>query len=132
MLLLDAYEKSAFADTSDLPLIFLPDACPEWQKPEILKLFLADLKKQFDVIIVRNRSLDRDASALLLMASAGFNLFVLDSRNTQLKKVAELDLLKLEMGMDNINIAINRNEYTPSVWRSIEYRLRSKKRKTLV
>ena len=136
-------KKTALLDVDDsfigqsfmgIDLLSLPTLCPEWKQPEKLKVFMQGLKDEYDVTLVKNNSISRDASAMLLMSEASLNLFVLDSRRTKLKKVLEIDMMKEELGLHNIQFVLNRDAYAPSVYSQAKaylkkYRARKKSKK---
>jgi hypothetical protein len=134
-------KKTAMLDTdgsyrngsdANVKIFDLAEHCPDWRQPEKLKAFVEKIKKSYDVIIIKNLSLALDSSALLLMAVASFNLFILDSRITKMKVAREVDLMKEELGLTNIQFILNRDEYSPKVLPQIARglrRLRLRKRK---
>jgi uncharacterized protein involved in exopolysaccharide biosynthesis len=132
VLMLDTKDDSAWVAYRDNDVRSVVEFCADWRKPEILKSFLKSLQKQYDVIIVKNMAVEVDACALLWMSHASINLFVLDSRITKARKVMEMNLMKEELKLKNIEFIINRNGYTPSVYSSIVKYFKSGEPKKLV
>ena len=129
--LLDSDESFKNAAYENIDVLSLPELCKEWKQPAMLKLFIDKIRNEYDVVVIKNRPLSKDASALLLMSCASLNLFVLDSRRTKLKKVQHVDIMKDELGLKNIQFILNRDEYTPSVYsqtKSAIKRYRSKRK----
>ena len=109
----DSFINQSF---ENIQIISLPQLCSQWKQPEKLRLFMEKIKKEYDVTIVKNTPISMDSSAMLMMSEASLNLFVLDSRRTKLKKVETVDLMKDELGLNNIQFILNRDEFTPSVY----------------
>lgn len=129
--LLDSDQSFKNAVYENIDVLSLPELCSEWKQPDKLKTFIEKIRNEYDVVIIKNRPLSKDSSALLLMSSASLNLFVLDSRRTKLKKVQQIDSMKDELGLKNIQFILNRDEYTPSVYSQLKSaikRYRSKRK----
>jgi hypothetical protein len=129
--LLDSDQSFKNAVYENIDVLSLPELCGEWKQPDKLKAFIERVRNEYDVVIIKNKPLSKDSSALLLMSSASLNLFVLDSRRTKLKKVQQIDSMKDELGLKNIQFILNRDEYTPSVYSQLKSaikRYRSKRK----
>jgi uncharacterized protein involved in exopolysaccharide biosynthesis len=72
-------------------------------------------KLQFDLIIILNESIQQASMGLLLMKLADANLFVMDSRRTPARLIAELGLLQEEYQLPRLQILLNRAGYQPNV-----------------
>jgi uncharacterized protein involved in exopolysaccharide biosynthesis len=133
--LLDVDGNMPALTNSDFELVSLPALNSNWQQPKTLNAILAGLQKRFDVVIVKNTAIVFNSAALLLMAAAGFNLLVADTRRTKLKRVAETDMLKEKSGIQNIQFIVNRDGYTPNVIKQLfafSIRFGKKKWKTAI
>ncbi len=76
------------------------------------------IKEGFDYLIILNDNIGKQV-ALMCMASADNNLIVLDTRNTPMKRIAEVNTFKEEYKMENIYFTINRQGYNPTIRRDI-------------
>jgi len=129
--LLDSDNSFENARYENISILSLPQLCPEWKQPAKLKIFIEKTSREYDVTVIKNKPLSNDSSAMLLMSSASLNLFVLDSRRTKLKKVQQIDVMKDELGLKNIQFILNRDEFTPSVYSQLKSaikRYRSKRK----
>lgn len=94
---------------------------PEYDlySPEELQNLVKSYKQQADYVIVNNTFLKEESKSLLMMKLADTNLFVLDTRNTALKLITRLELLKAEFDIQNISILLNKVGYNPSVIKDV-------------
>jgi uncharacterized protein involved in exopolysaccharide biosynthesis len=130
--LLDCDNKMRQLKVENIDILSLSDLCKSWEQPEKLKAFIKGISAEYDVVIIKNYSLSKKSSALLVMSTASINLFVVDSRRTKLKKLQQVDLMKEEMGIGNIQLVLNRDQYAPSVYSQVKalikrYKNRKKK-----
>lgn len=77
--------------------------------------YLTDIKKSFDLVIVNNEPITSDTIGLVLMSIADTNLFVLDSRKTSEKQIAETALMQKEFGLPNLWFVLNKAGYNPNI-----------------
>ncbi len=80
---------------------------------------LKSVSKDFQVTLVLNGDMLSQMS-LLMMSLVRANMVVLDARLTPAKKVLEVDLLKEEYQLPNVNFILNRDRYTPSILRELK------------
>ncbi|WP_222536918.1 exopolysaccharide transport family protein [Pedobacter polysacchareus] len=92
----------------------------ELTRPESWKQYLETLKKEKDIILIKNFPLNDNPSSLLLMATADLNLFILDSRITKKASVSSAHLLHEELRIPNIQFVLNRAGYIPSLFNQIK------------
>lgn len=90
------------------------------QKPVIWKKHLAELKKTYDVVLIKNSQLSQQSAALMVMADATLNLLVLDSRRTRKKRIQEADLMKEEFTLPGMHFVLNRAGYSPSLFTQLK------------
>lgn len=86
---------------------------------EKLTELIYSLRDKADFIVINNEFLTEEARTLLMMKIADNNLFVIDARQTPLKLVNRLELIKAEFGITNITFLLNKVGYTPSVIKEI-------------
>lgn len=109
-------------DIRYLPLATL-DAC--WERPQVWQQLLADWQDQFDVVLIKNAPIADEPTAVMLMASATLNLLVLDSRRTRQNRILETDLLRDNLKLPLVQFVLNRDGYTPSLFRELLTAVRS-------
>lgn len=99
----------AYADLSQQPGLFT--------NSDTLRQALDGWKKQYDLILLKNETLEQASNGLLLMKLADANLFILDSRKTPAKMVAEAELLQEEYQFARMHFLLNREGYNPNLLR---------------
>lgn len=81
-----------------------------------IKSALDNWRNSYDMVLIKNESVDSASDGLMLMKLADTNLFVFDSRRTPVKRVSEAELLQDEYKFDNIMFLLNRAGYNPSLF----------------
>jgi uncharacterized protein involved in exopolysaccharide biosynthesis len=81
----------------------------------ILEEVLTVWKQEFDMILVKNESLELSQNGLLLMSVADTNLLMTDSRRTPAKYIIQAELLKEEYQFTNLHFVLNRAGYNPNI-----------------
>lgn len=82
---------------------------------EQLQELIMNAKHQAELVIINNEFLKEESRALLMMKIADTNLFVVDVRNTALKLINRLELLKAEFDIQGISFLLNKIGHNPSV-----------------
>lgn len=82
--------------------------------------YLQAQQQQYDIIVVINFPVQASATALVPMAAATLNLFVLDSRSTPKECITQADLLQQQLQLPNMQFVLNRAGYTPSLLRQLK------------
>jgi uncharacterized protein involved in exopolysaccharide biosynthesis len=72
-----------------------------------LKRRIAEWKKEYQLIIIDNLSLQGNSDALMLMSAAEVNLFVLDNEHSKKKWIAEIDLMKEDLNLNVFYYVMN-------------------------
>ncbi len=90
-----------------------------WLRPADWQNYLASLRVEYDVIIVRNLPIDLHPSSLPVMASATLNIVVLDSRLTHKDKIPETELLQQNLSLPALRFLLNRSGYNPSLFKGL-------------
>lgn len=85
------------------------------EKPANWKTYIESVKKDYDLIIIKNLAIQQNPASIMLMAMADFNLLVLDSRRTKKSCVEDADILKDELKLPNMQFVLNRAGYIPSL-----------------
>lgn len=116
VLVVDADSAMERSLEDELNIVRLNETNNKWKQPEVLKALIASWQKEYDVIIIKNYPVNADPSSLLLMHEATSNLLAIDTRTTKLKKVEEADMMRIELGLDNIQFIIHRDGYTPTIF----------------
>ena len=80
-----------------------------------ISTWLSALKKSYDLVLIDNDPVTEKGRALLFMGVSDVNLFVVDSRITPAKRIAETELLRDEYGLPNVYFILNRMGYNPSI-----------------
>ena len=117
VLLVDVDSTIAGSASNELNLVSLPVSGLKWKQPEVWKKLIDKWKEDNDVVVIKNAPLKKESSSLLAMASGTLNLFLLDSRNTRKSRIEEADLLKEDLQIPNMQFLLNRNGYTPTLFR---------------
>lgn len=100
--------------------ILSPGAFPaQWHIRNIWHKWLQELQQQYEVVIVRNLPIQSDPVAMMLMATATTNFFVVDSLRTKQAMLVQADLLKEELNVPGMFFVLNRAGYTPSIFSPI-------------
>ncbi len=110
-------EKTAgeiYAFGAFLSYISLADEQYRCYSKDKLNDMIKSLSSGFEVTLILNNDVVSQMS-LLMMALTDVNLVVLDARLTPAKRVLEVDLLKEEYKLPNMQFLLNRNAYTPSI-----------------
>lgn len=89
------------------------------QSAEQIKEYIQLLKNNFDHILINNEFLKEESNALLMMSISDSNLFIVDARNTPLKTINKIELLKAEYQIENLWFVLNKIGYNPSVIKEI-------------
>jgi hypothetical protein len=89
---------------------------PGWQQPAILQASIQQWQQVYDVILICNMPIHKEPDALLLMAHATVNYWVLDSRRSKSKHITEADLLQQDLALPNVQFVLNRAGFTPGLW----------------
>ncbi len=87
-----------------------------WQEPAIWRQQVQEWKKTYDVLVLKNFSIEAEPSSLLLMADAQSNLLILDSLKTKKAIINEVDVMKKELHLTNLEFVFNRANYTPGLF----------------
>lgn len=77
------------------------------------------VKDKADFIIINNEFFKEESRSLLLMCIADHNLFVVDTRQTPLKLIHKLELLKSEFNIPHLSFLLNKVGYNPGVIQEI-------------
>lgn len=120
VLVVDVDETINSYANKSFDIIALPQTNSEWNHPEKLKALSETWKKNYDAIIIKNLPIHIQPTALLLMADVTVNVMMLDTRVTKMKRIEDTDLLKIEMGLSNIVFMLNRDGYTPNLFKEIK------------
>lgn len=78
-------------------------------------------KSNYDIVIVKNECIEAASMGYLFMRMAKINLFIVDSRRTNAKKVLETEILKEEYQFPNMNFVLNREFYNPNIILQVLY-----------
>lgn len=97
-----------YINFGDLPAIFVNSQSLEGQ--------IAAWKNEYDYVLIKNEPLNKASNGLLLMKLANANLFVLDSRRTPAKMVAEAELLQEEYQFNQMQFLLNKEGYNPNLF----------------
>jgi uncharacterized protein involved in exopolysaccharide biosynthesis len=81
----------------------------------VLEETITAWKQEFDIILIKNESLELSQNGLLLMSVADTNLLMTDSRRTPAKYVMQAELLKEEYQFPNLHFVLNRAGYNPNI-----------------
>jgi uncharacterized protein involved in exopolysaccharide biosynthesis len=76
-------------------------------------------KKNFDVVLINNESLQNTALAVLLMKHSDKNLIVLDSRTTPQTALQAIEQIKCEFQIENTYFLLNKAGYNPNIFRDV-------------
>jgi hypothetical protein len=88
----------------------------ELAKPARWKQYIADERRKYDLILIKNFALNDNPAGMALMTTADLNLFVLDSRRTKKTCVEDADVLKEELKVPNMQFVLNRAGFAPSLF----------------
>jgi G-rich domain on putative tyrosine kinase len=116
ILLVDVDGKITAAKPQGADFISLSAMAENWKQVDKLKSLFKEWKEKYDVVVIKNSSIAKDPSSLLLMSEATLNLLIVDARRTKMKRIEDTDLLKIELGLANTQFVLNRNGYTPSLF----------------
>ena len=108
-------EENSENNTSEIQYLNLSNPSFTKFSKTSLENYLADVKKNFDLIIINNEPMTNDTIGLLLMSIANTNLFVLDSRKTPEKQITKTALMQKEFGLPNMWFVLNKAGYNPNV-----------------
>lgn len=72
-------------------------------------------KTNYDIIIIKNENIELATMGYLFMRMADINLFVVDTRRTNAKKIQEAEILKDEYQFPAMNFILNREFYNPNI-----------------
>jgi len=87
----------------------------ELEKPTHWKTYIGLVKKDYDLIIIKNFAIQQNPASIMLMAMADLNLLVLDSRRTKKNCVEDADILTEELKLPDMQFVLNRAGYIPSL-----------------
>jgi uncharacterized protein involved in exopolysaccharide biosynthesis len=87
-----------------------------WQQATVWNSLLAEWRKQYDMLIIKNFPIYQEASSIVLMSDAQLNLVVLDSRRTKKQSITDADLMQEELKLPNMQFILNRAGYTPTIF----------------
>lgn len=90
------------------------------ERPINWKAYLLQMKAAYDIILIKNFPLASNPIALLLMATADINLFVVDSRCTKQSCITETGIIQEELKLQNIQFVLNRAGYMPSLFTQVK------------
>lgn len=102
-------KKSLYMDAKEI-------IAGELERPENWKTYLKQLRKEYDVILIKNFTLNESPSSLMLMANADLNFLVLDSRRSKKATVSAVDLLQEDLKIPNLQFVLNRAGYNPNLF----------------
>ena len=88
----------------------------QWLQPKVFEEILKELRAKYDVVLCKTGDLSRNSSSLLMLAPATLSLFIVDSRYTPMKRLADINLLQLESGLTNLRFLLNRESYSPGLF----------------
>jgi uncharacterized protein involved in exopolysaccharide biosynthesis len=88
-------------------------------KLEKWKEFINKVREEYDVVLIRNYSIDLQGMSLVIMAASDLNLVVLDSLRTKKHSVVDADLLKEELQLKEMQFILNRAGYIPNTFTHI-------------
>jgi cellulose biosynthesis protein BcsQ len=86
-----------------------------YKNTEIITEQLNKWKEEYDLVIIKNEPLNDISIGLIMMSLADTNLFVLDSRRTAAKMIAEAEALNDEYKFNNMQFLLNRSGYNPNI-----------------
>ncbi len=81
-----------------------------------LQQWYRDLCARYDLLLVDNFNLSDNPKALLFIGLADLNLCVVDTRKTRLRSLTELNLLRTKHQMEHLQLVVNNDQYSPSIW----------------
>jgi uncharacterized HAD superfamily protein len=87
----------------------------KYKNTDIISEHLTKWKEEYDLVIIKNEPLNDISMGLILMKLADTNLFVLDSRRTPAKMIAEAEALNDEYQFNNMQFLLNRSGYNPNI-----------------
>jgi uncharacterized protein involved in exopolysaccharide biosynthesis len=87
----------------------------KYKNTDIISEQLTKWKEEYDLVIIKNEPLNDISMGLILMKLADTNLFVLDSRRTPAKMIAEAEALNDEYQFNNMQFLLNRSGYNPNI-----------------
>lgn len=88
----------------------------ELEKPVNWKKYIESVRHNYDLVLIKNLSLDENPAGLMVMAASDQNLLVLDSRRTKKTRVTDADFVKDELKLTDMQFVLNRAGYTPSLF----------------
>nr|WP_233174050.1 hypothetical protein [Pedobacter sp. ASV19] len=92
----------------------------ELERPEVWKTYLKQLKKEYEVILIKNFILNESSSSLMLMATADLNFLVLDSRRSKKTTVSATDILQEDLKVPDLQFVLNRAGYNPNLFTQLK------------
>jgi uncharacterized protein involved in exopolysaccharide biosynthesis len=98
---------------------------------ETFQQSITEIAQSFDQTLILNTCFD-DVFTVSVMAIADLNVVSLDTRLTPAKNIVEADLIKEKFSLPNFYFAVNRFNYTPSLFKEIAAFFRNKKSKANV
>lgn len=115
---LSAEGPSGICPTPIQNLYYLPIDTVDAVKPVLAEQWrkrLTVLRESYDLILIRNQSIRHSANALVYMATAEVNLFLVDARRTPARQIMEADLVKEKFHIPAMHFLLNRSQYNPSL-----------------
>ncbi len=83
------------------------------------KKYLSTFSSLADYVFINNTNISEESESLLLMKAADINLVVIDTRETRIKSLHQLELLKHNFKIENLNFLINRIKYNPNLFKPL-------------
>lgn len=90
-----------------------------WQMPAVWKQQMERLRKEYDVIIIKNFPLDDENYGITPMTASDVNYFIIDSNLTKISDIIAADELKAQIAADNMEFVYNRAGYHPGIAETI-------------
>jgi uncharacterized protein involved in exopolysaccharide biosynthesis len=73
------------------------------------------LCRKYDLVLVDNFSLPKNAESIVFMGLAHQNICVVDTRKTHMKRIGELNVINAKNNIPNLHLVINNHKYSPSL-----------------
>jgi hypothetical protein len=84
-----------------------------WQIPSEWDRIAAGWRAEYDLVIIRNFSLQRSNASILPMAKSNLNMMVLDTRRTAMAAIGEADEMRDRLQLSGFQYVLNRAGYLP-------------------
>jgi len=114
------FDAASLLDKSILLINAAEQVSGEFEKPANWKKYIDEQKGQYDLLLIKNVTLQNHPIGIMIMANSDLNLFILDSRRTKKARIEEADLLNEELHLPNVQFVLNRAGYIPSLFTQVK------------